>query len=138
MSGENLARGFQLKISDMATVPAFTVIKNLFSPSGPNRSRETIAFDHHGLTAEGYLLGKIQNGTFSFSIYYDSTDTQHQALRDGVDDGTDYDWKAIFTDAGAEVADFTGYVNSFNMQSEVDGLVIADVEITLTSSPTYT
>lgn len=138
MSGENLARGFQLKISDMATTPAFTVIKNLFGPSGPNRSRESIPFDHHGLTAEGYLLGKIQNGTFSFSIYYDSTDTQHQALRDGPDDGTVYDWKAIFTDAGAEIADFSGFVSNFGMQSDVDGLVIADVEITITAFTSYT
>lgn len=137
MSGETAARGWVLKISDMATSPTYTAIKNVSNPQGPNRSRNIIETDHHSATATVILLGLKNNGQITFDIDYDDTDTQHALLRDAVDDAVDYDWQIIKTTSGAEQAAFSGYVTEWSEEAPVGGVNKASVTIRLTSDPTF-
>lgn len=136
MATETLALGFALKVSNMASSATFTEIDGLFSPSGPSRSREVVELRHHGSDSIKKLASFLNNGEFSFSIYFDSDDTQHAQLETAFANGTVLDFQAVFTDTGTRQYAFSGFLSAWAPDAQVGEANAVSATIVLTTDVT--
>ena len=76
----------------------------------------------------------------TFQIYEDPGDVTHQALLSNYQNATAtaVAWTLVDTDAGAASHAFSAYVSQYQRKRDVDGALVADIEITLTTDITTT
>lgn len=105
------AHGAQIKIGDGASPEVFTAIALINSgPDGPDVSQNIIEAFTHDSNFPTKKATYVNTGTVTFSVLYDSTDTQHIALRDAATNSTRTNFQVVLNETGAEQLDFSAYV----------------------------
>jgi hypothetical protein len=133
------AHGAAVKVSNMAaSSPTFTAIALIESgPSGPSLSPNMIEAYTHDQNLPHKKPTYVTTSPVTFTILYDSADTQHAQLRDAAKAKTRLDFQMVLDDTGDEQLAFSGYVgfewmaepgdfNKVNITIEIDG----DITIT--------
>jgi hypothetical protein len=130
--------GAAIQVSNMATTPAFTAIPHIDSgPSGPSLSANMIEAYTHDATLPHRKPTYVSTGPITFTILYDSGNTQHAQLRDAAKAKTKLNFRQILDDDGAEQLAFAAYTsfewsaepgdwNKANITLDIDG----DITIT--------
>ena len=121
------AQGCQVKLGDGATTEIFTEIKGVFNgPNGPTFTPIIIEAKYHSSTSIFRKVTHVDKGSVTFSIYYDSTDTQHLALIAAAAAKTRKNFQQLLTDSGAEQYAFAAYVGA-QFKGEVEGFNVYDI-----------
>lgn len=125
------AHGCQIKIGDGASPEVFTVIDGVHNgPNGPGFDPQVIEGKHHGSSSIYQKVTTVKKSPVSFSIFYDSGDTQHAALITAANNKTRKNFKQILTDTGAEQYAFAAYVGA-QFKGEVDGFNVYDITLNI-------
>jgi predicted secreted protein len=119
-----------------------TDIKELGDISGPDITRGTIDSTTHDSTGgwQEWVLGKLSAGKVTFKINWLPTDATHSygaGLLNDIVDGTLQDFDIVYTDTGTTTATFTAYVTGFKIAAPVEGMLTADVELTVTGAVSF-
>lgn len=107
-----LGLGLDLAYDDSES-GTYDTIGHLVDISPPNLAREIYAFLRHdgpGYREKLPTLKEIQ--AFDFTVLIDTADTHHAALITAWDNGTLISWRITYTDTGAEVWTFAGFVSN--------------------------
>lgn len=132
------AQGAVVKIGNAASPEVFTAIEGIFDgPQDFGFTPNIIEARHHSSTATFRKVTNVDAGAPSFSIYFDSTNTQHALLETSAKNKTRKNFQVIFTDAGAEQHAFGGYID-FKIGAPVDGFNTARIVITIDGDVTIT
>lgn len=132
------AHGVDIKIGDGASTEVFTEIDGVHNgPSGPGFEPSIIEGRHHGSTATVKKASYVSVTPISFSIYYDSTDTQHLALIAAAKAKTRKNFQMVLTDTGAEQYAFAAYISAV-YKGEVEGFNVYDITLNVDGDITIT
>lgn len=114
------------------TIDASTKVAEVSSVGTLELSANIIEYNSYGNTHKQKLVGQKDSGTLSLTINWVAGDTSHTALKSKYDAGTPQTF-AIKWISGAEnaVAQFTGFVSSFSIDTPVEDVVSANVEIAI-------
>tara|TARA_B110000093_G_scaffold110278_1_gene118370 strand:+ start:5404 stop:5802 length:399 start_codon:yes stop_codon:yes gene_type:complete len=95
-------------------------------------SANIIEFNSHGKAYKQKLVGQKDSGTLSLTLNWVAGDTSHAALKTKFDAGTAQVF-AVKWISGSEnaVAQFTGYISTFSIDTPVEDVVSANVEIAI-------
>ncbi len=88
-------------------------------------------------TARKFVQDLPNAETVSFTLAYDSGDTQHAALRTAWSNSTATPFSIVLSDTGAEVGAFVGYVKQFQPKADKGAFVSCDVQITVSGGITW-
>jgi hypothetical protein len=126
--------GAAIKVSNMAaSSPVFTAIALIESgPSGPSLSPNMIEAYTHDQNLPHKRPTYVTTSPVTFTILYDSSNTQHAQLRDAAKAKTRLNFEMVLDDTGDEELDFAAYVgfewsaepgdfNKANITLEIDG-----------------
>jgi hypothetical protein len=132
------AQGCQIQLGSGASPETFTAIEGVFDgPQGPSFTPNIIEGRHHSSTSVVKKVTNVDTGQVTFSIYYDSTNTQHTALETAAKNKTRKNFREIFTDSGAAQYAFAAYVG-FEMTAPVDNFNTARVTLNVDGDITIT
>jgi hypothetical protein len=124
------AHGATIEI-ESGSPAAFSAIDGVFDgPNGPGWQPNIIEARHHGSTSIFRKVSNVDEQPVTFSLYYDSSDANHEALRDAAMQKLKTNFQMTLTDAGAETYTFGAYVR-FNLTAPVDGFNTAAVELVI-------
>jgi len=126
----------------LETAPStFTTIAQVVSISGPTSKIAAVETTHLATTG-GHTFRPAtlpDNGSVTFTIYYEPAATTHAALTTLRDTPAEKNWKLIFTDSGAAEYAFAGFVTGFSVTGMTqEENVQAEVEIKITGAITLT
>ena len=95
-------------------------------------SANIIEFNSYGNDYKQKLVGQKDSGTLSLTLNWVAGDTSHTALKAKYDAGTPQVF-AVKWISGSEnaVAQFTGYLSAFSIDTPVEDVVSANVEIAI-------
>jgi hypothetical protein len=114
-------QGNAIKLGNGASPEVFTDIEGVFNgPTGPGFQQSMLELRHHSSTSTVKKPTTVNVTPCSFSIAYDSTNTNHTALETASKNKTKKNFKVVFTDAGAAQYAFSAYVD-FQPQGPVEG-----------------
>lgn len=143
MSKVSPGEGTKLQVSIASTM---TTIAQVVTISGAGYELAAIDKTHLGSTFKTKRSSRLLDpGTLSLSIFYDPDETTHTLITTHIktppaDPGDSF--TLIFggdSDATPPQETFTGFFSKFEKNGmEVDGNLGADIEIVLTSLPTFT
>ena len=138
MGTPNAAHGAKIRLSDMASTPAYTDIDDISSgPDGGGITPNIIKAFVHSQAAELKRATYVMFEPVTFTVLYDSTDAQHLALVAGAKDRTLLDFHIIDVDAGAEQMAFSAYVG-VNFSKNPDGWSEASFTLEIYNGVTFT
>lgn len=101
---ETDAFGCKVEIGDGASPEVFAELNGLFNgPRGPGIQAETKEARHHGSRKVIIKQSFYKDGAITFSLYYDSSDTEHRRLVANAEAGTVTNFKITRADNGAEI-----------------------------------
>lgn len=106
-------------------------------PNGPGFRPNVVEARHHSTEATIRKVSYVDTTPCSFSIYYDSTQSAHGALRDAAANGTAVSVVQTLTDTGGEVYTYSALVD-FAAAAPVDGYNTADVTLSVDGDITIT
>lgn len=125
------AHGAEIKIGNGSSPETFAAIKGVFNgPNGPAWDTQMIEARHHGSDVTFKKPTYINTGAVSFSVYYDSTDTQHQLLLTNAAAMTSTNFQMVITDPGAEEYHFAAYIG-MTYRGDVEGWNVYDVTLNI-------
>lgn len=138
MAEKFVAKGTQLKISDMGGTPVFTAIPSAKNFDGPNMSSEEIDVTTHDSSGNyrETLPTFLDAGELSFDILFDPANAQHEALLDSFENKTLVDYKLIFQDTGNTEWDFSAFVKSFSPSNGLEDASSASVTLRINGAIT--
>lgn len=109
---ETAAHGLTLEIHNGASPGTYAELLGVHNgPSGGGWSPRIIEAFHHSSTTVKKYATVVDTGDVTFSLYYDSTDTVHQQLRDAAKNKTQSLFRVTLTETGAEVLTFNAFVS---------------------------
>lgn len=115
-----------------ATIDASTKVAEVSSVGTLELTANIIEYNSYGNTHKQKLVGQKDSGTLSLTINWVAGDTSHAALKTKYDAGTAQTFAIKWISAGENaVAQFTGFVSSFSIDTPVEDVVSANVEIAI-------
>jgi hypothetical protein len=130
----SLAKNCIYRLGNGATpTEIFTQITGVteLSWSGTTYSTESTTSHDNSTPVETLVPTIYSNGTFSLTLIYAATNTQHALLRTLSTSGASVNMQVKYTGTSAEEMGFAGYVTAFVFDTPVDGLLKANVTITV-------
>lgn len=125
------AHGCQVKVGDGASSEVFTAVEGITSgPSGPGWTTNMLEARIHSSDSPVRKVSSLTTEPVTFTILYDSTNTQHIRLRTLTTTKARGNFQVLLTDTGAEQYAFAAYV-SLSLSSEVDGFNTASVTLNI-------
>ena len=120
------------------TIDASTKVAEVSSVGTLELSANIIEYNSYGNTHKQKLVGQKDSGTLSLTINWVCGDTSHTALKSKYDAGTAQTF-AIKWISGSEnaVAQFTGFVSSFSIDTPVEDVVSANIEIAIDGAVSF-
>jgi len=119
----------------------FVTIAEVKSMDGPGMKGDTIDVTTHSSAASGAWREKISSlldpGEVSFTINLVPSLAAHKSLLSDFTTRTKTNFQMVFPDGGSTTWSFTGYITQFGAKAEVDGVLEADMTVTLTGAPTF-
>ena len=121
----------------------YTTIAEVVDISGPSFSQSTFDAPAQDTTWMKRVAGIVSGGEVSFTINFipkDSTHDDSTGILSALGSLDPYGYKLIFNDAGAGTASawtFDAFLTSFEHNEPVDGILQADVTLTLNGQPTF-
>lgn len=88
-------------------------------------------------TSRTYVTDLPNPYTISFTIAWDSNDTQHIALQAAFDSGALTPFSATFNDTGDAVGTFNAYVKQWTPKAEKGAFVASDVQLLVSGGVTW-
>lgn len=134
---ETAAFGAVLAIGAGSPV-VYTEIKGVHNGPGLTRGNEIITARHHGRTGTVKRSSFRDEGQCNFDLYYDSNDTQHQALMTAFENKAVTKFRLTLTDTGAEVYTFDAIVAQMSGSFQVEGFNMYSVSLDITGEITRT
>ncbi len=114
------------------TMDASTKVAEVSSVGTLELSANIIEYNSYGNTHKQKLVGQKDSGTLSLTINWVAGDTSHTALKAKYDAGTAQTFAIKWISGGENaVAQFTGFVSSFSIDTPVEDVVSANVEIAI-------
>lgn len=114
------------------TLSAATKVAEVSSVGSLELSANIIEYNSYGNTHKKKLVGQKDSGNLSLTLNWVAGDTDHAALVSKYDDGTAQNF-AIKWVSGSDdaVAQFGGFISSFTIDTPVEDVVSANVEIAI-------
>lgn len=106
-----------------------------FSWSGLSWSTETTTSHDSATPVETLAPTIYSNGTFDLTILWNPVNTQHAQLRTLSTSGAFNNFQVEHVNSGEEM-EFSGFVSAFTFDTPVDGLVKANVTVTVNGEMT--
>jgi predicted secreted protein len=135
------AYGTLLKRETSFGSATFVTVAEVKSMSGPSMKGDVIDVTTHSSAASGAWREKISSlldpGEISFSLNLVPASAGHKALLTDFTGRIKTNYQFVFPDGGSTTWAFTGYMTQFGAKAEVDGVLEADVTVTLTGAPTF-
>ncbi len=134
--------GTQIQVGDGLSPQTFSLINAVGSITGPKSQlaeKETTA--HSSLIPHRTWIPTLfDDGTLAFPIFYNPADTTHNLT---APFGLEYlyinrlirAFRVVETDNAATRRQFQGFISSFGENYPVDGVLMRDVTIRITSAP---
>lgn len=130
------AHGCVIKIGNGASSETFTEIDGVHNgPSGPGWDTQMIEGRHHGSVNPTKKATYVNISPVTFSIFYDSTDTQHQLLLTNAAAKTRTNFQMILTDEGDEQYAFAAYIG-MSVKAGVEEFNVMDVSLNIDGTVT--
>lgn len=140
-SGAIPAYGTLLKRETSFGSTVFVTVAEVKSMNGPSMKGDVIDVTTHSSAASGAWREKIASlldpGEVSFSINLIPASAGHKSLITDFTGRTKTNYQFVFPDPGLTTWAFTGYTTQFSTKAEVDGVLEADMTVTLTGAPTF-
>lgn len=118
--------------SPLTTIPG---VQGLSISGGDRPDIEVTAIND---TARSFVQDLPNQYSVSFTLAYDSADTQHAALRTAFTNATATAFNIVLNDTGDDAGAFTGYVKQFTPKAEKGNFVACDVQIIVSGAITWT
>ena len=120
------------------TLDASTKVGDVSSIGTLEQTANIIEFNAYGNTHKQKLVGQKDSGTLSITINWIAGDTGHTALKGKYDSGAEQTF-AVKWISGSEnaVAQFVGYVSSFSIDTPVEDVVSANIEIAIDGAVSF-
>jgi hypothetical protein len=132
------AHGCVIAIGDGATAEAFTEIDGVHNgPNGPGWEAQIVEGRHHGSTETVKIASYVNVTPITFSVYYDSGDTNHALLRSNAAAMTRTNFEMTLTDTGVEKYGFSAYITC-TFKGDVENFNIMDVSLAIDGAVTVT
>lgn len=127
-----LATELHLTTAIDGTLDATSKVGEVSSIGTLELTANIIEYNSYGNTHKQKLVGQKDSGTLSLTINWIAGDTSHTALKGKYDDGLPQTFAIKWISGGENaVAQFTGYVSSFSIDTPVEDVVSANVEIAI-------
>lgn len=135
------AYGTLLKRETSFGSTVFVTVAEVKSISGPSLKGDVIDVTTHSSAASGAWREKISSlldpGELSFALNMVPASAGFKSLLTDFTSRTKTNYKIVFPDVGLTEWAVTGYTTQFGAKAEVDGVLEADLTITLTGAPTF-
>jgi hypothetical protein len=135
------AYGTLLKRETSFGSTVFVTVAEVKSMNGPSMKGDVIDVTTHSSAASGAWREKISSlldpGEVSFSINLVPASSGHKSLITDFTGRVKTNYQMVFPDPGLTTWAFTGYTTQFAAKAEVDGVLEADMTVTLTGAPTF-
>jgi len=135
------AYGTLLKRETSFGSTVFVTVAEVKSMNGPSMKGDIIDVTTHSSAAAGAWREKISSlldpGEIGFALNLVPASSGHKALLSDFTGRVKTNFKFVFPDVGLTEWAFTGYLTQFNAKAETDGVLEADVTVTLTGAPTF-
>lgn len=120
------------------TIDSSTKIAEVASVGTLEISANIIEFNSYGNDYKRKLVGQKDSGTLSLTLNWVAGDSSHAALKTAYDNGSAETF-AIRWISGSEnaTAEFTGYIASYSIDTPVEDVVSATVEIAIDGGVTF-
>lgn len=129
---QTAAHGAAVKIGDGATSETFNDIASISSgPDGPALLPQIIQSFTHDATNPTKKVSFVDIGPITFTVDYDSDDTQHALLVTNASNKTLTNFQMVLADTGAEQIDFEAAIE-VSWSAPVDGFNQLNVTLTVT------
>ncbi len=138
MGTPNAAHGASVKIGDAASPEVFTAIAQITSgPDGGGISPNMIEARVHSQEATIRRVTNVNYEPISFTVLYDSSDTQHALLKTSAAAGTLKNFTILGADTGAELMTFSAYIG-INFSKNPDGWDEMSVNLEIDGAVAFT
>ncbi len=114
------------------TIDASTKVAEVSSVGTLELSANIIEYNSYGNAYKHKLVGQKDAGTLSLTLNWEPGDASHTALKAKYDNGGEQTF-AVRWVSGSEnaTAQFTGYISSYSIDTPVEDVVTANVEIAI-------
>ena len=114
------------------TIDSSTKVAEVSSVGTLELSANIIEYNSYGSSYKQKLVGQKDSGTLSLTINWVAGDSSHTALKTKYDDGSAQTF-AVKWISGSEnaIAQFTGYIASYSIDTPVEDVVTANIEIAI-------
>lgn len=119
-----------------ATPVTYTEVGEIVDWDGPGGSAAEIDTTHLGSTAKEYIIGLADEGTFSFNLNCNFTDTGQTACRTARANRTSNTYKVTYSDSTYQ--SFTAYCMQFSTSGGIDGKVDGSISLRISGAVTTT
>ncbi|GEM_PF-5126197 len=137
MGTPSAAHGAQVQIGNGASAEVFTAIGQITSgPDGGGISPNMITARVHSQVAEVKAVTNVNYEDITFTVLYDSGDTQHALLVTSAAAMTRKNFKIIGSDTGAEQMAFAAYIG-LNFSKNPDGWDEMSVTLMIDGAVTF-
>ena len=127
-----LATELHLTSSVGGTLSSSTLVAEVSSVGTVELTANIIEYNSYGNSYKQKLVGQKDSGTLSLTLNWVCGDTSHLALKAKYDSGAAQTFAIKWISAAENaVAQFTGYVSSFSIDTPVEDVVTANVEIAI-------
>ena len=120
------------------TIDASTKVAEVSSVGTLELSANIIEYNSYGNDYKQKLVGQKDSGTLSLTLNWTPGDSSHAALKAKYDNGGEQSF-AIRWVSGSEnaTAEFTGYIASYSIDTPVEDVVSANVEIAIDGAVSF-
>jgi hypothetical protein len=134
------AAGTQLSVSTTSSPLSYSAIPGVEGISGSGQTKNEIDVTAISDTAMKFVADLPNFGEFSFPLFWDPSETTHQALKTNYDatDGSLLDFKVTMDDAGAAEYTFSGFVKQWQVSHAKGAANKCDIVIKVTGAITVT
>jgi predicted secreted protein len=140
-SGAIPAYGTLLKRETAFGSGTFVTVAEVKSMDGPGLKADTIDVTTHSSAAAGAwretIASLLDPGDVKFSLNLIPASAGHKNLLSDFTGRVKTNYQFVFPDGGSTVWAFTGFMTQFSAKAAVDGVLEAEVTLTLTGAPTF-
>ena len=131
-------QGMTLAIGDGASPEAFTTISGVSNLAGPTGGRELIDVTAINSTGKEYLVGLVDYGDITSTLFYEPANTQHALLWTAfiAAGQTTTNFRITFTDSPATTYTFAALVQGFPHDFAADAAVSVNLTLKISGAIT--
>jgi hypothetical protein len=133
-------QGTLFKVGNGASPEVFTTIAEFRGFDGPSGSATVLDASTTESTVKEKLKGLFDEGQLSGNLYFDPTDINGQGVlwdaRKLSGAAAEKNFQLVFPDSPNTILTIPGFVQSFNVTGQVDGLIEASITIEISGEVT--